>query len=225
MPGGVAGEPSAFGAGLAFEIFAGEKPAGQRKVRQDRKPEFEGGRNHLGFDGAVHEAVFILGGDVAAGAGGAGNPLAGGDLPAGEVRVADVTDLASGHEVVEGAEGFVKGRARVGKVNLVEVEMVGVEAAEAGFDGLHDVAAGGAFHVDVVVGHGAAELAGDDGFVAMSLEGFPEVFLGEAAGAVDVGGVEEGDAGVEGGVGDGGGLGHVTAAAEIVATEPNDGNL
>lgn len=50
-----------------------------------------------------------------------------------------------------------------------------------------------------------AELGGEDDLVPAALEGLPEVALGAAEAAVDVGGVEEGDARVEGGVDDGAG--------------------
>ena len=118
-----------------------------------------------------------------------------------QLETADVADFALLDEGVEGAEGFFDGGDGVVAVDLVEVDVVGLEAAEAGFDGVHDVAAGGA---DVVAaGAGAAEdLGGDDDFVA----GDVEVFEGLAEGlfalalGVDVGGVEEVDAGVDGGL-------------------------
>jgi hypothetical protein len=47
--------------------------------------------------------------------------------------------------LIEGAEGLVDRCAGVGEVDLVEVDPVGVEAAERVVDGLHDVTAGGAF--------------------------------------------------------------------------------
>ncbi len=86
-------------------------------------------------------------------------------------------------------------------VDLVEVDVVGLEAAQAGFDGVHDVAAGCA---DIVAsGAGAAvDLGGDDDVFAGDaevLERLADADLGLALG-VDVGGVDEVDAGVEGGL-------------------------
>jgi hypothetical protein len=86
-------------------------------------------------------------------------------------------------------------------VDLVEVDVIGLEAAEAGVDGVHDVAAGGA---DVVAaGAGAAEgLGGDDDLSAGDVqvfEGLTEGLFAFALG-VDIGGIEEVDADVDGGL-------------------------
>ncbi len=101
---------------------------------------------------------------------------------------------------VEGAEGFFDGGDGVVAVDLVEVDVVGLEAAEAGVDGVHDVAAGGA---DLVAaGAGAAEdFGGDDDLCAGDVqvsERLAEGLFALALG-VDIGGVEEVDAGVDGG--------------------------
>ena len=98
-------------------------------------------------------------------------------------------------------------------MDLVEVDVVGLEAAEAGFDGVHDVSAGGS---DVVAaGAGAAvDLGGDDDVCARDVE----VFEGAAEGdfglafGVDVGGVDEVDAGFDGGFDEGVDVGLADAA-------------
>ena len=54
-------------------------------------------------------------------------------------------------EIVERAQGLVDRRDRVGAVDLVEVDVVGLQPLEAGLDRVHDVAARGA----AVVGPGA----------------------------------------------------------------------
>jgi hypothetical protein len=84
-------------------------------------------------------------------------------------------------------------------VDLIEVDVVGLEALEGGVDGVHDVAAGGA---DVVAaGTGAAEdLGGDDDVFAGDAEvaeGLADGDLGLAFG-VDVGCIDEVDAVVDG---------------------------
>ena len=119
------------------------------------------------------------------------------DVPVGD---ADVADFALLDEGVEGAKGLFDGGDGVVAVDLVEVDVVGLEAVEAGVDCVHDVAAGGA---DVVAARaGAAEdLGGDDDLSAgdvQVLEGLAEGFFALAFG-VDVGGIEEVDAGVDGG--------------------------
>src|SRR5690242_7940748 len=55
-------------------------------------------------------------------------------MPAGEVRAADVSNLASPHQIVERAELFLDGRLCVEAVQLIEVDVVGTEPAEASFD-------------------------------------------------------------------------------------------
>jgi hypothetical protein len=123
------------------------------------------------------------------------------DAPGVPVGDADVADLAMLDEGVEGTEGLFKGSNEVGAVDLVEVDVVGVEALEGGFDGVHDVAAGCAYVV--AAGSGAAEGLGgnDDVFTGdvEVLERLAEHGLGLAVG-VDVGGVDEVDAGVDGGL-------------------------
>ena len=68
--------------------------------------------------------------------------------------------------------------------------------------------------------HVHPELRGEDDLVSPRSQGLAQVFLREAL-AVDVGGVEEGHAGVEGGVDDRAGLVSIEARAEVVAPEPD----
>src|SRR5205085_1275426 len=64
-----------------------------------------------------------------------------GHLPRGVVRAADVAHLPLTHEVVEGAQGLLLGRVRVGGVCLVQVDVIGPQPAEAVLGGLEDVLA------------------------------------------------------------------------------------
>ena len=50
------------------------------------------------------------------------------DLPGGKIRAADVADFALTHEVGQRAERFFERRQRIEAVNLVEVDVVGVQA-------------------------------------------------------------------------------------------------
>ena len=67
------------------------------------------------------------------------------------------------------------------------------------------------------IGHG--ELGGQHHLVALALQGDAHHLLGLALAAVDVGGVEEGDAVLDGGVDHRVGGGLVDAHAEVVAAE------
>jgi hypothetical protein len=96
-------------------------------------------------------------------------------------------------------------------MGLVEVDVVGLQAGQRGVDLLADLGRGEAAIVRVV-GHLAEHLGRQDVAVARPAgEDLPPGGLGGAA-AVDVGGVEEVDAGLEGGVGAGAGLVGLDAA-------------
>ncbi len=96
-------------------------------------------------------------------------------------------------------------------VRLVEVDVIGLQAGQRGVDLLGDLGGGEAAIVRVV-GHLPPDLGGEDVAVARAAgEDLPPGGLGGAA-AVDVGGVEEVDADLEGGVGAGAGLVGLDAA-------------
>ena len=103
-------------------------------------------------------------------------------------------------EVADGAGGVFDGGVLVDAVLVEEVDGVGLEALEGGFDDLLDVvglAVGGGPFV-VVCGVGLeAELGGDDDVLAEGSKGFADDLFVEV-GAVDFGGVEEGDAAFDG---------------------------
>jgi hypothetical protein len=135
------------------------------------------------------------------------------EAPGVPVGAADVADLSLLDQGVEGAEGLLDRGDEVCAVDLVEVDVVGLEAAEAGVDGVQNVPARGA---DVVAaGADATEgLGGEDDVFADDaevLEGGPEDGLGEALG-VNIGGIDEVDAGVEGGPDEGVGGGLILGA-------------
>ena len=148
----------------------------------------------------------------------------------GEVGDADVADLALGLEVFHSPHRFVPGSVEVGPVDEVDVDVVGAEGLEAevalGLDGL------GASVADEgvgVVGLGDdAGLGNDDDVVPVALEGVAHEGFGGAE-AVGDGGVEEGDAEVEGAADGGGGQvvvdGAVAGAAHGPAAEAESGNL
>ncbi len=128
------------------------------------------------------------------------------------------------HEIVERTQGFLDRRAGVGDVLVVEVDIVGAEPLEAGFDRADDVAARGALQPPPLV-HGTVHRTGEFGrehdVVPSSGQCAAEIFLGPAALAVGIGGVEKRDAEIERLVHDGTGCRHVHPPAEIVAPEPD----
>jgi hypothetical protein len=113
---------------------------------------------------------------------------------------------------------LVAGR-RVPAVDLVEVDVVDVEATQAVLEGRDQPAAGAATGV-AVLAHRQAGLGGEHDVVPPPGEGLAEHLLG-LAGAVDVGGVDQVDAGVEGRADEGVGVGLGGAAdlAEVHGAE------
>src|SRR5580704_9079409 len=65
-------------------------------------------------------------------------------MPSREIGAGDVADFSALHQRVQSLEGLFDWRLRVESVHVVDVDVVGVEAAQAGFTGLDHVIAGGA---------------------------------------------------------------------------------
>ena len=85
-------------------------------------------------------------------------------------------------------------------MDLIEVDIVSLETAETGFDGIHDVSAGGAYVV-AAGAHAAEDLGGENDVLAgdvQVLEGLAECLFAFAF-RVDIGRVKEIDAGIDGG--------------------------
>src|SRR5260370_30838631 len=62
-----------------------------------------------------------------------------GDLPRLPVRDADVTNLTPRDERVEGAERLLDGGDRIVRVDLIQIDVVGLEATETRFHSIHEV--------------------------------------------------------------------------------------
>lgn len=116
-------------------------------------------------------------------------------LPAGEVRDAGVTDLPRPDQVVQGGQHLLDGGAGVEGVQLEQVDVVGVQAAQGVVDGRDQAGPGGPRPAGAVA-RGEACLGGDEHLVPAPLEGGPQDLL-RGAGGVDVGGVEHRDPGID----------------------------
>ena len=130
------------------------------------------------------------------------------DVPAREVAAAHVDDFALLHQHFHGLPHFFPRRAAIDVVHLVEIDVIGLQAAQAFFAGAADVIGG----QEALVGpfaHAPEDLGGDDDFLAPTAalrEPAPDDLLGDAFAhfpAVDVGGVEEVDAQFQGAIHDG----------------------
>ena len=131
-----------------------------------------------------------------------------GDVPAGEVRRADVQDLALGPQHLHRLPDLVPAGAPVDVVHLVEVDVVGLQPLQAGVAGPADVQRREPPLVGPVP-HVAVELGGQDHLLAAPAalgEPASDDLLGGAAplgAAVDVGRVEKVDSGLQSRVHDG----------------------
>src|SRR5205823_1944948 len=123
------------------------------------------------------------------------------DLPAGEVAAPHVHDLASGDELLHRLPDLVPGCLPVDVVHLVEVDAVGLQAAEALVARAPDVVRGEP-RVVRPLAHRGIDLGGEDDRLAAAAalrEPAADDLLGDAlaaAPAVDVRRVEEVDAGL-----------------------------
>ena len=177
---------------------AGEAAAGQRAPGNDADAFGLAEAHHLALFFAIEQVVVVLHGDEARPAVQVGEIERLGELPGVHGRRADVAHLAGLDHVVQRFERLFDGRFVVPAVNLVEVDVVGLEAAQALVELEEDRFAREAAAVGLVA-HDAVDLGGDDdGFAAgVGLEEAAEDLFAVAAG-VDVGGVEEIDAEIEG---------------------------
>ena len=120
-----------------------------------------------------------------------------GELKGVHAGSADVERLAGAHDVVQRAQRLFDRRVVIEAVDLIEVDVIGAEAAQAGVDGVVDVFAREAALVGVVA-HRVEDLGGDDDAVARGevLQRAAGDLFADAVG-VHVGGVEEVDAGFQ----------------------------
>jgi hypothetical protein len=124
-----------------------------------------------------------------------------------------VADLALGDQLGEGADRFLDRRLRVHPVLVVQVDVVGAEPAERALNCDPDVRRAAVHALAACVGH-EPELGRQDDLVAAALDGTADKLL-IGVGAVDLRGVDHGDAEVECPVDCADGLGVVGAGAGV----------
>ena len=113
-------------------------------------------------------------------------------LPGVEVRHAGVPDLALGDQPGERLRGLIKGRAGIGPVHLVQVDVVGAERPQAGVDALPDPAGACVTNQAAVSGPQSALGGDDDPLTGDTTQRGGQELLGLPE-AVGLGRVEEGD--------------------------------
>ena len=167
----------------------GEEAAAERGVGDEADAELAQRRQHLVLDVAAEQRVLAL--DRGDGVDGVRAP----DRVGRRLAEPDVADLALLHQLGQRADGLLDRRVRVHAVLVVEVDVVGAQPLERALERLPDVlrraveaAPGGAVGLRL-----DAELGGDDDLVAAAGERAAEQLL-VVVRAVQLGGVEEGDA-------------------------------
>ena len=177
---------------------AGQAALGKRAVRDAADSLVGEQAEHLALFLALHQVVLVLHGDEPGPAVQVGDVLHLGELPGPHRRGADVAGLAGLDDVVQGLHGLLDRRVGVEAVDLVEVDVVGAEAGQeasiCSMIALRDRPAppGTVVHLEIHLG------GQDDVVAAAVLLQRPADDLLRAAGAVDVGGVPEGDAELDG---------------------------
>jgi hypothetical protein len=124
-------------------------------------------------------------------------------------------------EVIERAERLCNRDRRVRLMELIEIDSIGSKPPQAVFRSPSDVFRAGAlaFRIDA-----HAELRRDHHAVAASRQRMSKIDFAVRR-TVDVGRVEEGDAGINGGMDDAHRLGFVDAHAEVIAAEADERDL
>src|SRR6202165_3099706 len=192
--------PRTLGSGVLLAIFTRQPAPVQRAPGQDTHAVSLRRRQDIGLDAACADRVRRRLADEAREVPPLRCPLGFDDVFGGINGAAGVADLPLVDEVAEGTQGFLDVGSVVWAMDLVEVDPVGAEAAKAVLDLDRDPATGVAAPVDVVA-HAAVELGRQDDVIPAPLEGSTDNLLRLAV-AVDVGGIDKVDAGVEGGVDD-----------------------
>ena len=194
-------------------VLARQQPGRQRVVGHKADPELDAAGQELELGAALEQRVLVLErGDRRR----AGRLV---ELLEREVRDADRPDLAGGDQLGHRGDCLADRRDLVGPVVVEQVDMVGLEPLERAVERAPDVARLAAR--GSVVAHVAAELRREHHLVAAAAQELAEHPLAPALAAVDIGRVEEGDAGGDGRIDDGAGAVNVDPAAEVVAAEPH----
>src|SRR5262249_30272402 len=114
----------------------------ERAPRDETEAVLLAGRDHLELDRAVDQVVEALLRDEAEEVPLASELAGAGDVPAGEIRGADVDDLALADQDLHRLPDLVPGRPAIDVMHLVEVDRVGLEPLERALARADDVERG-----------------------------------------------------------------------------------
>ncbi len=170
---------------------AGEEAVAERRIGHEADAQLAQQRQQLGLRVTGPQGVLGLQrGDRVHGVGAADRVRAG-------LGQADVADLAFGDQVGQRADGLLDGGIRVDPVLVVQVDVVDAQPLQRALDRGADVRRAAVQDAGAATGvRDEAELRRHHHLVAAVLDGPADQFL-VAVGAVDLGGVEVGDAQVQ----------------------------
>src|SRR5690606_21185736 len=120
----------AFGWRLAATVLAREESPGQWRPWDESEAVGLRDWHKLALDPPIQQAVGRLLRHEPVQAQFFADPQRLDDLPRGEGRAADVANLSLPDEIVEGAERLVDGAVGVRPVNLVEIDVVGLQTLQ-----------------------------------------------------------------------------------------------
>jgi hypothetical protein len=146
-----------------------------------------------------------------------------GHAPSPMIRDAEIPNLPLAHEIAHGAHGLRQWRRVIFPVEIVDIDPIRAEAAQAGLRGLHDAAAREAALVGALSGR-IRDLRGEHPMGAMRADRAPRDLLGPAF-VVDIGGINEVHAGLTGLRDDAGRKSFVRRAAEHHRSEADRRDL
>ncbi|MNJ51255.1 hypothetical protein D3C77_465550 [compost metagenome] len=135
-----------------------------------------------------------------------------------------MTNLALAQQIAHGGDGNLQRRVVVFAVQVIDIQVVGAQAGQAGLDGIEDMLAVQARAVRDTLGGTEADLAGQHPVMAVARDRLTDDFLA-VPGVVDIGGVDEVDALVPGLVDDQQGIFGAGLFAEHHAAQGQGGYL
>ena len=151
-------------------------------------------------------------------------------MPAGKIGRTDIDHLALLDEYFHGLPDLLPGCLAINMVHLVQVDVVGLQALERTFHGLADIQRRKQALVRPIA-HVSVNFRGHDDFLTPSAalgKPAPDNLLGDALAflaAIDVGGIKEVDAQLDGFVHDGEGGLLIRLGAEVHRPQAQPGNF
>src|SRR5262245_17498746 len=185
----------------ALAVSARQPASGERAPRDHAHAVAQAGGQNLRLDAADEDRVRRLFADEPCVAPLLGHPLRLDNRRRRVGRRAEVPDLARTLEVGQRTERLVVVRVGIPAMDLVEVDPVRLQAAQAGLDLSHDPPARVSLHVRVGVVHRAVHLCREHDRIAPAAQCLADDLFRLAA-RVHVRGVDEVDPGVQGAVDD-----------------------